>query len=488
MVFAKLKSDSKGRWSSGHHQNNAKPDAFNMLVSLAIDGRPPSKNVDLYCEKVLRTIPGRRTVYQGKWDGKPVAIKCFFGSRADRHLKRELAGWSILEDLEIRSPQVLGDFAILDRVTGKKVGLGLLVEWLVDAEPAMLGDGIILQKIIGMLSKAHSRGVKFLDPHSGNYLINKRQDLYLVDGDSIRKTGRLTIRQKAKNLALVLAQFPGPSSALISRACRVYENAEGSTDLGRIFENRVTKLERSARRKITRSYLKKTLRESSRFSKLYLRNGSARLLTLRDYPLDFFEEFSADPELIFSKGEVIKAGGSSIVSRVQLADQSLVIKKYKNKTRWKKIKRHMQVYPRWRRAWSFGHLFEAIGIPVPRMLALLEVKSGWVGSIAYLVMQDTGIDNLLDVADANRVSRADIEGVVGLLRLMRDHGFVHGDLKATNIMVSETTVFLLDLDSVKISSANKKDIQRFLGNWEHEHELSAKFLEELLSAGLLVKD
>ena len=488
MVFAKLKSDPKGRWSSGYNQNNAKADAFNMRVSLAIDGRQPSTNVELYCEKVLRTIPGRRTVYQGKWDGTPVAIKCFFGSRARRHLKRELAGWSILDNLEIRSPRVLGDFAILDGVTGKKVGLGLLVEWLVDAEPAMLGDDIILQKIISMLSKAHSRGVKFSDPHPGNYLINKRQEIYLVDGDSIRKTGRLTSRQRAKNLALVLAQFPAPSSALISRACRVYENAEGGSDLGRAFEDRVTKLERYARRKISRSYLKKTLRESSKFSELHLGNGRARLLTLRDYPLDFFEEFIASPELIFSKGEVIKAGGSSMVSRVQLGNQSLVIKKYNSKTRWKKIKRHMQGYPRWRRAWSFGQLFEAIGIPVPRMLALLEVKSGWVGSVAYLVMQDVGIDNLLGLADANRVSRADIERIVSLLRLMRDYGFVHGDLKATNIMVSGTEVFLLDLDSVKISSANKKDILRFLRNWEHKHELSAKFLEELLSTGLLVKN
>ena len=64
------------------------------------------------------------------------------------------------------------------------------------------------------------------------------------------------------------------------------------------------------------------------------------------------------------------------------------------------------------------------------------------------------------------------EAIVEQLKKLRTLKISHGDLKASNILISGDRVTLIDLDSMKehtcscsFEKAWKKDIKRFLKNW-----------------------
>ena len=78
--------------------------------------------------------------------------------------------------------------------------------------------------------------------------------------------------------------------------------------------------------------------------------------------------------------------------------------------------------------------------------------------------------------------------IVGILCKLRDKRISHGDLKATNILLSDQGPVLIDLDAMRqhktettYQQAARKDINRFLRNWQDNPVLLAT-ARQLLSA------
>jgi len=76
--------------------------------------------------------------------------------------------------------------------------------------------------------------------------------------------------------------------------------------------------------------------------------------------------------------------------------------------------------------------------------------------------------------------------LIDIFRLFKLAHITHGDTKATNFMVVNDKVFVIDLDAVRFHTSKRaftrtfdKDIHRFLRNWENQPKIKALFEKEL---------
>ena len=67
---------------------------------------------------------------------------------------------------------------------------------------------------------------------------------------------------------------------------------------------------------------------------------------------------------------------------------------------------------------------------------------------------------------------------------LRAAGLQHGDLKATNFVVHEDQVALVDFDALEPGD-NESDMARFLRNWVDDEALQSRWRERLRAAHLI---
>ncbi|MHC4519077.1 MAG: lipopolysaccharide kinase InaA family protein, partial [Planctomycetota bacterium] len=181
---------------------------------------PASADVEeVVCRRVLRSLPGRREVFDASWHGRDAIVKVFAHPfKAKRHVRRERRGLQRLAQLKIGAPAVLfhgrtedGRWAV---VTEKIKGAMSLLE----ARNAVHKSGqreLLLDLASRELARLHEAGVMQQDFHPGNFLV-KNDCLILLDPGQIRFLGRpagrtASIHQLA-HLARILAPDDRPEA------------------------------------------------------------------------------------------------------------------------------------------------------------------------------------------------------------------------------------------------------------------------------------
>ena len=137
-------------------------------------------------------------------------------------------------------------------------------------------------------------------------------------------------------------------------------------------------------------------------------------------------------------------------------------------------------------SWVNAHLLQFYGIPTPEPVAVIEKRWGALRKEAYFVTKlisgETG--DLYFNSDKNSLEeKQSIAGLtVKLLKSIHALNISHGDLKITNIMISNLQAVIIDLDSMKqhwnqylFNKAKKRDINRFLKNWQDNPSLAKIF-------------
>jgi tRNA A-37 threonylcarbamoyl transferase component Bud32 len=202
-------------------------------------------------------------------------------------------------------------------------------------------------------------------------------------------------------------------------------------------------------------------------------------------------EFAANPEAAFTDvsrpAEVLKAGNSATVIRASIGDTTYVIKRYNLKSRVHGMRRALRPMPRYRASWRNGHRLRFLGLHGARPVALLECRSGFAKTVAYLVMEDLGPD-ASDLATwvAQRGASSELSHKVAtLFRGIADAGLVHGDTKASNFLIRDAEIHLIDLDAMVESRRGlARDVSRFLANWESDPEIREQFRGALQAVGM----
>jgi tRNA A-37 threonylcarbamoyl transferase component Bud32 len=191
---------------------------------------------------------------------------------------------------------------------------------------------------------------------------------------------------------------------------------------------------------------------------------------------------------VIDEGTVLKNGNTSTVALVKVGDRSLVVKRYNLKSVWHALKRCVRP-SRASISWRNAHRLMSLGIKTPKPIAFVERRFGPLRTEAFFITEYVdGINayELFHAEVAKEISRTDLIKQFGrLFQMLADASISHGDAKATNFIITKDALSLVDLDAVRehrfrkrFMRAFRRDLNRFMQNWEDLQELKSKFREE----------
>lgn len=206
------------------------------------------------------------------------------------------------------------------------------------------------------------------------------------------------------------------------------------------------------------------------------------------YKTELWERVAGDPDrAIETSDNVLKHDKTTTVALVRQDGSRWVIKRYNTKSIWHALRRSIR-RSRAHNCWTMSELFIKAGISVPDRIAYIEKRFGPFRKRSYFVYDHVEADNLLALVSAHpaaETARAQ-DQVIALFKSMHTARINHGDMKATNFLVSADGIVLLDLDVARKPDSTgafrrgyQTDRSRFLKNWVEYPELYARFDAEL---------
>ena len=466
--------------------------------TVPLPGGADAVEFEVHCSAVLRLLPGKRLVAVGRWGRDTVLLKLFFGSRCAVAAAREILGLQVMNDAGFATPDVIAQARLLP---AHDHGHVLLLRYLDDAQPLSVvwrhADGAqrkrLLTTLATRLAALHASGAAHADLHFDNFLLDRDQ-MFAVDGGGVRRGPRFPVDGHAPgalagvtpaaeafgidNLALLLAQLPLQDAGLADAGLNAYTLARSWAPSA---ARAVSFSESVARQRALRvaRYLRKVYRECTEFT--VVRTPLSLTVTQRDLA-DELRVVLADPDMAIAAGEVLKAGRSATVARVRGHRRWWVIKRYNVKGPLHALRRASR---RTRAEWSWrnGQRLKLLGIASALPVALQVETLGPLRGRGYLITEALGgapLDEKLRSGwRPDAAALADIERILGGLL---DQRLVHGDLKASNFVVTDEGVRLVDLDGMReVRDAERlarrfgRDIVRFHRNWADDPALDAMF-------------
>ena len=395
------------------------------------------------CTDVLRVQPGRRLVARARIAGRgEVVVKAFCGRQGRRDWRRERAGQRALASAGVAVPRLLA--------TGRGAGGHLLAFERI--EPSRTPGARDLGAVLAVLARLHDNGVCQRDLHLGNFLVSG-ETVVAVDGGSVRRR-RLDRRGCLRDVARLLANLH--RDQIGEETVVQYADARGWTlDQGerRWFGGLLA----AERRRRAARFARKAVRDCTPFA---VRIDAGRLVATARGDADAeLAAVIADPDRAMRKGELLKRGRTATVVRYG----GLVVKRYNVKSRvhWWRLKLRRS---RARRSWQAGHRLGELGIATARPRALIERANAAVGTAsAYLV---------LDYVEGSPVTDGTDAAVRELFEDLRRARLAHGDMKASNFILSDGVLHVLDLDAAVFHRSawwfgrwHRRDIARFECNF-----------------------
>jgi len=436
-------------------------------------------------ESILRIVPGRRLVALARWQDRLVIVKLFFHARHwERKLRRDLSGINFLTQSKLPTPKVL-----LQTTTEDGSGGVLIIEYLQQGKSlnvlfdeatseAELEAGMNLA--IKTIALCHRAGLWQKDIHLDNFMLADGKVYVLDGGDIQREQGKLDSKTRMQNLALFVAQFPAVFDEKAPSLLQEYrqhvavasevEGTEFKTQIRQARKLRLAKFERKLFRSTTAN---KRARSSDKFC-VYDRSIHSSEL----------ERFIQHPDSFIRQDKLLKQGNSSTVALVEIDGRVFVLKRYNIKSFWHGLSRMLRP-SRAHHSWRNASVLEMLGVATPHPYLFLEERVFWIfRSRAYFLCEhiheqdmgtqwgkesgsgaadeSTGIDSIGEVVTLFRQ----------FLRLMSDYRISHGDMKATNFIIHDKRLYVLDLDAMRRHQSRKvfaqkfsADLARFRKNW-----------------------
>ena len=443
---------------------------FQLLIKRTY---PEKRTERLLCTALLRVVPGRRKVYDAMWNDKSVIAKVFSHKiSARRHLKREWQGLSLLASRGLSAPEPLfyghtedGRWAVVvQKIAESSTVLEVFQE---THEPAKKLDLLVL--VCKELAKQHNKGVLQKDLHLGNFLLGGDKVFALDTGQMRFSRRELDRKNSIPQLAMLVSCLPDTNTEFIATLCEEYFKARG----WRLESSDQISFQRQLavhKRKTLRKGLKKCLRTSKR----HLRIKTGRYIAVFDRdlcqearPLDFIEQI----ESLMDKGQILKNGNTCYVSRLIYNGKDVVVKRYNHKGFIHSL-RHTIKRSRARRGWLHGHRLGMLDIATPKPLAYIEQCRGPLVWKFYLVTEYVEGQKLYDFLRNSNIDEEQrstvMQQVKELLDKLWKYRITHGDLKHTNILITDNGPVLTDLDGMKVHKwtwiykhRRRKDLRRF---------------------------
>lgn len=434
----------------------------------------------LTCTQALRILPGKRLTCLGEWKGEPVIVKLFFDPwHWHRHGRREKKGSELLCRSEIPTPALL--FA------GKAEGLTLYIvifEYLEKGQKLDPFPSPSLTSLVNLLAVEHQRGIVHQDVHLDNFLGCDHQ-IYQLDSGAVSATlfqMPLWQRDSLYYLAMLLSQYaallPAQRELLLENYCQQRQWALTPAlkkQFYHLLERQSDHRQRLVLKKIfkdcTAVVFKKTFRSLFAFDRAEDAFGLKNLLSTVDALLE-------NPSCL------LKNGNTCTVGKVKMNQHDYVVKRYNVKNPLHRLRCALH-RTRAEKSWYNAHYLSLLEIPTAKPVALWEERWGPLRGKAYFISRflpgETLTDYLSQESSAAQYP-AIADQITQLFQRLFSARLSHGDLKATNFIVVNDIVHLIDLDSLQthrtqwgLRRAWKKDWQRFMRNWQDNPTLTELF-------------
>ena len=486
----------KNGWSAAIDSLRLAQYDLKLPFFLSLPAEKEDDATTLVCQRLLRLIPGKRMVCAALWGERRVVVKLFLDQRkAERHWLRELNGVKALQTAEIATPELLfaghlfsGSlpiiiFAELQPAT-TLVDLWFASQLGVHQKTQVRQE--LLKAAIETIAAHHRAGLLQSDIHWSNFLFNDDQ-VFTIDGDAVNSSslGTELGREKSRaNIALFLAEsYPGIDQhldLLWLSYCRSRNWLVEANDVGQL-----KSLINGHRREKVDKYVTKSLRNCTAFA-AQSENHFFRLID-RHYLNPAFSDFLAETDKWMVDGEILKAGNSATVVKLDCAGLNLVVKRYNIKNFSHALRRCWRS-SRAQVSWKNAQRLSWWGIATPKPIAMLEKRCCGFRSTAYFISEYVAGSSAFDYLQKGDLSESALkvwlQQFAILLQRLIDLGLSHGDFKATNFLCGDDgKLYLLDLDAMcywprlgaGFKKAVEKDHHRLLANWQGEPKLEREF-------------
>ncbi len=215
---------------------------------------------------------------------------------------------------------------------------------------------------------------------------------------------------------------------------------------------------------------------------LWLKGGDVELDELTQ-KMQESENAKQSLDQLITRSNGIKNDQTTTVVSIAGEPHGCIIKRYNARNYYHFLSRSVRK-SRAQRCWSMSYVFNRAGLNVAQPVMAYEQRFGPLRLDAYFVSEELKGQELLSALP-------NMDGVQQKLVVMAiDDAFNkmlkarigHRDMKATNLMWVDGSLFFIDLDGSKEYSndqaalkANRKDKKRFLENWQDQADLLALF-------------
>ncbi len=185
----------------------------------------------------------------------------------------------------------------------------------------------------------------------------------------------------------------------------------------------------------------------------------------------------------------IKNGNTCTVWSTVINQRRFVIKRYNIKSFWHGIGRALR-QTRAANSWKRALMLQLLEIPTPKPAALVECRIGPIRRTAYFISEYVHGENCRDWFKHPDRNDQDLQtmaaNVCKLIQCLQQHHISHGDMKATNLIISAAGPVIIDLDAMHVhadaksfTKSHQTDIIRFLNNWQDNEKLYGYFQNHL---------
>jgi len=444
----------------------------------------------LYCEKLARIIPGKRAVVFGKWQNQDIVAKLFYGSsKAKLQAERDAAGSEILSSSQVPTPKLYCQTTVKNRnihvLIFERIKNAISLDDLWQNKNNTDELLPFLDTTIIELATQHVLGILQKDLHLKNFVFSGEK-IYSIDGGSIQKfPGPLPKKESLNHLALFFSQLGLGTQELQQRLFDIYVKLRGWIVKPQDIDQ-LNKMIYQYNRKRLADYRKKIWRNCSAFKKVT--TILSNIIYDKNYQTNHFLNILKHPKQCFAnQATILKAGRSSTVAKVVIDGKTFIIKRYNIKNIWHFLRRFFRP-TRAAHSWHVANQLWLMGVATAKPIATIEKRFLGIRATSYFIMKPLEGMHLGEYfADFNEQDPRFLQmaqRVVSLFNHLLHLKLSHGDLKTTNIIVHNEQPWLIDLDGVKkhmtqfsLKRAFKKDLKRFMRNWENQPSIHRMFSE-----------